>query len=82
MPFIEYETPEGEVVEVFHRSRKDKAPKNSKRLISAASFSTGSVKEEGMSEKVKGGYHRSECEKGSRFRSNYSKKQIKTAWGW
>lgn len=32
-------------------------------------------------EQVRAGYHKLENEQGSRFRSQYSKKQIKKAWG-
>lgn len=82
MPLHEYLTANGRVVEVLHGTEPTKVPDSWKRIISAVSFSTGSVKEQGMSEKVKAGFYRNECESGSRFRSKYSKKQIKTAWGW
>ena len=81
MPIHEYEMPNGGIIEIVESSQTV-IPKSWKRLMSIGSFSTGSVKEQGMSEKVKEGYYKRECESGSRFSSKYSKKQIKTAWGW
>ena len=34
-----------------------------------------------QTEQVKQGYYKLECEKGGQFKSAYSKKQIKKAWG-
>lgn len=82
MPLHEYVTADGRIVEILQGAKATKVPSSWKRIISAVSFSTGSVKEQGMSEKVKAGYYKRECEGGSRFASKYSKNQIKTAWGW
>ena len=73
--------PNGRIVEIVESSQTV-IPKGWKRLMSIGSFSTGSVKEQGMSESVKAGYYKRECEDGSRFKSSYSKKKIKAAWGW
>ena len=81
MPIHEYEMPNGGIVEIVESSQTV-IPKDWKRLMSIGSFSTGSVKEQGMSESVKAGYYKRECEDGSRFKSGYSKKKIKAAWGW
>lgn len=81
MPIHEYEMPNGRIVEIVESSQTV-IPKGWKRLMSIGSFSTGSVKEQGMSESVKAGYYKRECEDGSRFKSSYSKKKIKAAWGW
>ena len=81
MPIHEYEMPNGRIVEIVESSQTV-IPNGWKRLMSIGSFSTGSVKEQGMSESVKAGYYKRECEDGSRFKSSYSKKKIKAAWGW
>lgn len=81
MPIREYLTPTGSIIEVIDGDGTV-LPRGSKRLMSCGSFSTGSVREENMSDKVKAGYYKKECDTGSQFKSRFSKKQIKAAWGW
>lgn len=82
MPIREYVTESGELVEVLHGAREVLIPSGWRKVISKASFSTGSVREETMSDKMKKGYHKAECANGSRFKSRFSVKSIKRAWGW
>ena len=82
MPIREYVTDGGELVEVLQGSGDSSVPKGWKKLISSASFSTGSVREESLPDKMKKAYYKKECDLGSRFKSSYSKSTVKKAWGW
>ena len=72
--------PNGGIIEIVE-SRATVIPKGWKRLMSSGSFSTGSVQEETMADKIKKGYYKAECDSGSRFKSQFSVKSIKRAWG-
>lgn len=82
MPIREYETEDGEIVEVLHGASEQAVPAGWKKVISAGSFSTGSVRQETMADSIKKGYYKAECTKGSQFKSRFSAKAIKKAWGW
>ncbi len=82
MPIREYENEDGEIVEILHGAQEVTIPAGWRKVISAGSFSTGSVREETMGDKIKKGYYKEECKSGSRFKSQFSTKSIKKAWGW
>lgn len=82
MPIREYENEDGEIVEILHGAQEPSIPAGWRKVISSGSFSTGSVREESMGDKMKKGYYKAECDKGSRFKSRFSASSIKKAWGW
>lgn len=82
MPIREYETEDGEIVEVLQGSQEQAVPAGWKKIISSGSFSTGSVRERTMGDSIRKGYYKAECQSGSRFKSRFSAKAIKKAWGW
>ena len=82
MPIREYMTEDGGIVEFLQGFKDTSTPKGLKKLISSASFSTGSVREESLPDRMKKAYYKKECDLGSRFKSSYSKSTVKKAWGW
>ena len=86
MPLYTFESESGDTLEKVvpvGTTRLDIAGKSYVRSGSPSRFAfTGSSS--GMpsqEEQVRAGYHKLEREQGSRFKSQFSKKQIKKAWG-
>jgi hypothetical protein len=86
MPLYTFESESGEVIEKVvpvGTSHLEVAGEKFSRKTEPARFAyTGNAS--GMpsqTEQVKDGYYKLECSHGSRFKSSYSKKTIKKAWG-
>ena len=86
MPLYTFESESGEVVEKvvpMGTSRLAIGGEKYSRKTEPVRFAyTGrAVGVASQTEQVKDGYYKLECEQGSRFKSSFSKKTIKQAWG-
>ena len=83
MPIYVYENGAGERVEELRLYKdRDKCPEGYKRVSDPTRFSYSghASNPTNMKDGVMKGYYQEECKAGSRWRSDYSKKQIKKAW--
>ena len=83
MPLYVYSNDKGERIEELrlHKDR-DRCPDGYKRVMEPLPVAfTGNVSNPtNMKDGVLKGYYNQECKHGSRWKSEFSKKQIKTAW--
>jgi len=83
MPIYVYENDKGERIEELRLPKdKDKCPAGFKRVFEPQpiSFTGIASNPTNMRDGVLKGYYKKECEGGSEWKSDFSKKQIKTAW--
>jgi len=83
MPLYVYENDKGERIEELRLPKdKDKCPNGFKRITAPQPISLTGVASNpaSMKEGVLKGYYKQECSGGSRWKSEFSKKQIKNAW--
>lgn len=82
MPLVEFIGPTGERVERLTR-HDTPAVEVRGRLYHRApvqSFAVRTLRDLDQKERIFAGYYREECQKGSQFRSKFTKAQIKRAW--
>ena len=81
MPAYEYECPDGtRFIKVVPVHQRDDVHGGIRRVLSAPVILTGATSDLDMKKGVLKGYAKAEEKDGSRFRSGYTKKQIKEAW--
>ena len=83
MPIYIYENESGDrIEEMRHISERDNAPAGFKRIEEPQLVSVSGIASSptNMKEGVLKGYYREECNAGSRWKSDYSKSQIKKVW--
>jgi hypothetical protein len=82
MALIEFIGPAGERVERLtrHDTRTIKVRGRLYQRAPVQSFAVRTLRDVDQKDQVLTGYYREECQKGSRFRSKFSKAQIKRAW--
>ena len=83
MPLYVYENGEGNKIEELRLFKdRDRCPDGYKRVLNPQPISyTGTVSDPtDMRNSVLKGYYKHECKHGSRWSSEFSKNQIKTAW--
>ena len=80
MPIYEYLTPEGhKVMRVCPVEDRDKVT-GMRRIISTPNVVTTHALATNLQGDVMKGYYNMECRDGSRFKSTYTKKEIRQAW--
>jgi hypothetical protein len=84
MPLYVYENDSGDRVEELRLSKdKDVCPEGYKRVVipQPVAFTGVASNPSNMKDGVLKGYYKQECDHGSKWKSEFSKKQIKQAWG-
>jgi len=82
MALIEFVGPSGERVErlTSHDTRTIEVRGRLYHRAPVQSFAVRTLRDVDQQDRVLAGYYREECQKGSRFRSKFSKAQIKRIW--
>lgn len=83
MPLYVYENDMGERIEELRLSKdRDRCPDGFTRVETPQpiSFTGNSANPTNMKDGVLKGYYKQECDHGSRWKSEFSKNQIKQAW--
>ncbi len=87
MPIYQYRSEDGKLEETLHRSLEDR---NLPVVVEGVTLKRVTVPErvfvlsgaefQNQRDDVLAGYHRKECAEGSRFKSEFTKEQIKQIW--